>query len=318
MRLSTAIAAVALAVVLSGPAMASQMIDRNARGLRIAVNTKGEALLTYRARGRVQHTLVWGAVNARPPTSGKPQVRFGVDYGGGWGKYRKVYWRSFHNVCRKYTGPPLAFFVTGCTAPDGSFWAAQSWRTPLPDLGMIPWLPIQRMWELHVSHWSGPVAKLEAWTDWVYRARYHEVFGRMTYDGQPVYGYTATRSGAPTDRYGRLVYLDTYNSKYGPGWRRENSFLLHTRTGIFCYCFFQFDHLPYPHPSGYPKGLRGPGTGEKYRLTVEGPGVTPDVSLVVPGLHDYDPDNPADVAYEKQQDALLFSILGPDKICRAH
>ena len=62
----------------------------------------------------------------------------------------------------------------------------------------------------------------------------------------------------------------------------------------------------------------GPGTGEKYRMTVEGPGVTPDVSIVVPGLHDYNPNNPADVAYEQQNDAILFSILGPDKVCRHH
>ena len=62
----------------------------------------------------------------------------------------------------------------------------------------------------------------------------------------------------------------------------------------------------------------GPGTGDRYRLTVEGPGVTPDVSIVVPGLHDFDRNNPADVAYERQQDALLFSMLGPDKICRHH
>jgi hypothetical protein len=319
MRRSPLIATLLLAAVLSGPAAASQMIDRNAQGVSLAVNTKGEALLTYRTPGRIRHVLVWGAVNARTPTSGKPQVRFGKDYAGGWGRYRTQYWRTFHNACRRYTGPPLPFLVTACTAPDGSYWAAQSWRTPLPDLGMIPWLPVQRAWELHVSHWTGQLAKLEAWTDWVYSGRFHQVFGRVTYDGQPVYGYRATRTGAPTDGYGRLIYLDTYNSRYGRGWRRENSFLLHTHTGIFCYGFYKFDPTHgYPHPAGYPSTPRGPGTGEKYRLTINGPGVTPDVSIVVPGLHDFDRSNPADVAYEKQQDALLFSILGPDKICRHH
>jgi hypothetical protein len=315
----TAALVAAAAAVVSGPAAASQMVDYNARGVALAVNAKGEALLTYRAGSRVRHVLVWGAVNARPPTSGKPQVRFGRDYAGGWGRYGTQYWRTFRNICRRYTGPALPFLVAACTAPDGSYWAAQSWRTPLPDLGMIPWLPVQRAWELHVSHWTGPVARIEAWTDWVYSGRFHEVFGRVTYDGQPVYGFRATRTGAPTDGYGRLVYLDTYNSRYGRGWRRENSFLLHTHTGIFCYGFYRFDPTRgYPHPAGYPSTLRGPGTGEKYRLTVNGPGVTPDVSLVVPGLHDFNRNNPADVAYEKQQDALLFSILGPDKVCRHH
>jgi hypothetical protein len=42
------------------------------------------------------------------------------------------------------------------------------------------------------------------------------------------------------------------------------------------------------------------------------------VSVIVPGLHDYDSNNPADVEYERQQNALLDSILGVDKQCRQH
>ena len=318
-RLLTIGAALAGCLAVAGQAGASQVIDLNARGVRLAVNGKGEALLTYRARRGVQHTLVWGAVDALHPTSGKPQVRFKKDYAGGWGKYHRQYWRSFKNECHRYDGPKLAFLVAACGAPDGSYWAAQSWQTPLPDLGMTPWLPIQRAWELHVSHWRGPMAQLDAWSDWVYSGRFHELFGRLTYLGQPVYGFGTTRMGAPTDSYGRLVYLDTFNSRYGPGWKRENSFVTHTPTGIWCYGFFQFDPTKgYPHPKGFPSTPRGPGTGEKYRLTVSGPGVTPDVSIIVPGLHDFDPSNAADVEYERKQDALLFSMLGPDKVCRHH
>jgi hypothetical protein len=307
------------AVALAGRADASQLIDRNATGVRLAVNAKGEALLTYRARGRTQHVLAWGAVDARHPTSDRPQVRFSKDYAGGWGKYRREYWRTFRDACHRYDGPKLDYPVTACGAPDGSLWAVQSWQTPLPDLGMTPWLPVQRAWELHLSHWRGPIAQIEAWSDWVYSGRYQELFGRLTYDGQPVYGFGTTRTGAPTDSYGRLIYLDTFNSRYGNGWKRENSFVSHTTTGIWCYGFFQFDPTKgYPHPKGFPNTPRGPGTGEKYRLTVNGPGVTPDVSIVVPGLHDFDPSNPADVEYERKQDALLFSILGSDKVCRHH
>jgi hypothetical protein len=157
------------------------------------------------------------------------------------------------------------------------------------------------------------------WTDWIYGGRFHEVFGKYSYDGQPVYGFRATRTGAPTDAYGRLIYLDTYNSRYGRGWRRENSFLAHRPTGIWCYGFYQFDPMRYPHPPGLKASApRGPGNGEKYRLSAEGPGVTPDVSVVVPGLHDYNPNDPADVDYERQQNAILDSILGVDKLCRHH
>ena len=303
----------------AGPAAASQLIDRGATGVRLAVNAKGEALLTYRVGGTVRHVLAWGAIDARHPNSGRPQVRFRKDYAGGWGKYHTQYWRTFRNACHKYTGPSLAFLVTACAAPDGSYWAVQSWRTALPDLGMLPWLPGQSARQLHLSHWSGPLARIEAWTDWVYSRHYHEVFGRLTYDGQPVHGFGTTRTGAPTDGYGRLIYLDTYNSRYGKGWRRENSFVSHKPTGMYCYGFFKFNPTRgYPHPHGYPRTLRGPGNGAKYRLTVNGPGVTPDVSLVLTGLHDFNRNNPADVAYEQQQNAVLDSIVSTDKLCRQH
>jgi hypothetical protein len=303
----------------AGPAAASQLIDRGATRLQLGVNAKGEALLTYRVRGVVRHVLVWGAIDARQPSSGRPQVRFRKDYAGGWGKYRTQYWRTFRNACGKYTGPRLAFLVAACAAPDGSYWAVQSWRTGLPDLGMSPWLWTQRAPELHLSHWSGPLARIEAWTDWIYSGRFHNIFGRLTYDGQPVYGFGTTRTGAPTDGYGRLVYLDTLNSRYGKGWRRENSFVSHNPTGVFCYGFFRFDPTHgYPHPRGYPSKLRGPGNGSRYRLTVNGPGVTPDVSMTLTGLHDFNRNNPADVEYESKQNALLDSIVSTDKLCRQH
>jgi hypothetical protein len=314
MKAAVALAAVVTVLSSATAAEASQLIDRNASGVRLAVNAKGEALLTYRAAGQAKHVLAWGAADARHPTSGRPQVKFRVDYSG-----RGRYWTSFGGQCRRYTGPRLAFLVTACSAPDGSYWALQAWQTPLPDLGMAPWLPVQRAWELHLSHWSGAIAQLEAWTDWIYGARQHHLFGRLTYDGRPVYGFAATRVGNPTDGYGRLIYLDTYNSRYGGGWKRENSFLAHTPTGLFCYSFLARNPTKgYPHPPGYPSTPRGPGNGEQYRLTVKGPGVTPDVSITLPGLHDYDSNNPEDVTYERQQNALLDSIIGVDKQCRQH
>ena len=80
------VSAVASAAVLAGPASSSQLIDRNAQNLRLAVNKKGEALLTYRVAGRVRRVLAWGAVNARTPNPNVSQVRFKKDYAGGWGK----------------------------------------------------------------------------------------------------------------------------------------------------------------------------------------------------------------------------------------
>jgi len=279
-RVGAAAATALLALVLPLPAAASQLIDRDASGLRITLNAKGEALLTYHAAGQLKHVLAWGAINARTPSRAVPQEQFKIDYAGGWGKYRTVYWRNFGGSCRPYTGPPLPYFVTGCTAPDGSYWAAQNFPQPLPNLGYTPWTQAQRAVWLELSHWSGALPKLEIWQDRVYGNRWSEVFGRFTYLGQPIYGFGTTNYGAPTDGYGRLVYLDTFNPPaYGTGWRRENSFVSHNPTGVFCYGFYPFDPTKggYEHPAGQ-TSTRGPGTGSRYRITAEGPGVTPDVA----------------------------------------
>ena len=310
--LLTALAALAAA----GSVSAAQLIDRDATGVTIAVNAKGEALLTYRKSGTVKHVLVWGAVNALAPSPGAQQVKFSLDYAGGWGKYHTLYWKSFQGSCGPYDGPALPNVVAACTAPDGSYWAAQSWPQPLPDLGFTPWAPeLQSQW-LELSHWTGPVAQLEVGMDWVYSGRFQDLFGRYTYQGTPVYGFGTTAHGAPTDGFGRLVYLDTYNSVYGPGWRRENSFVSHNPTGAFCYGFYPFDPTKggYKYPPGQ-TALRGPGTGEKYRLFAEGPGVTPDVAMIVPGLHAYDARNPEDVALQAEESAVVLSY--GDKSCRA-
>jgi hypothetical protein len=218
-----------LVAVLPGTASASQLIDRNASGVKLEVNRAGQALLTYRAEGKLKHVLVWGAVDARTPNPSTPQVEFRVDYSGGWGTYRKDVWKTFKNVCEPYSGPQIAMTVVACTAPDGSYWAVQSWQRGLPDLGFTPWLPMQRAWELRISHWTGPVAQLEVHSDWVYNGRFQQLFGRMTYADSGVFGFKTTSTGVPLDNYGRNLYLDTFNSAYGTGWMRENGFVVHSR-----------------------------------------------------------------------------------------
>ena len=232
MRAAVVFTVVLAALAAADGAGASEIIDRNASAVRLSVDTNGQALVSYRAHGRTLHVRAWGAVDARHPTTARPQVRFRKDYSGRG-------WSSFRNSCRRYTGPALAYVVTACSAPDGSYWALQSWRRTLPNFDGRPGGTLGA-WELHLSHWSGPVAVLEAWTDWVYDGRYHHLFGRLTYDGKPVHGFSATRVGSPTDSYGRNIYVDTLNSRYGKGWRRENAFLAHRPTGVFCYGFYPF------------------------------------------------------------------------------
>ena len=121
----------------------------------------------------------------------------------------------------------------------------------LPNYGAAP-TGTRGALEFRLSHWSGPVAKIEIWTDWSYR-RFHHLYGRLTYRAQGVYGFRSTRFGVPLDTYGRNVYVDTLESAYGPGWQRENSFLTHATGGGFVTASTRI------------VGCRGVGNGTRYR-----------------------------------------------------
>jgi hypothetical protein len=252
----------------------SQLIDRDATAVRLEVDDQGEALITYRAHGVLKHVLAWGAVNAYPPTADQPQVAFKLDYAGGWGKYHRPYWKTFVNACQPYAGVALAWQSSACTAPDGSFWALQSWQRELPDYGAAP-TRAQAAWELRLSHWTGTPAQLDIHLNWAYR-KFDHIFGTFVYHGSGVYGFHSTSAGVPLDTFGRNIYLDSFDSAYGPGWKRENSFLTHGPHGSFCYGL-------------YPRGGHAAGNGAEYRATVVGPGVTPDVSWTGTAPGPYDP-----------------------------
>jgi hypothetical protein len=267
------LAVFALALALPGVAGASTLIDRNAKNVSLKVSADGTALMTYFARDKVQHVLAWGAINAIAPTRTRPQVNFKLDYAGGWGKARRPLWKGFKNACGPYNGPQLYWLVTACTAPDGSHWALQAWQRMLPNYGLRP-SARQAVWELRLSHWTDELPVLEVKLNWAYR-RFDHVYGRFTYAGNPVFGFRSTRFGNPLDTFGRNLYVDTFNSRYGRGWKRENSFLMHTGSGAFCYGF-------------YPHGRRAAGNGRAYRATIIGPGVTPDIfwQSSAPGPYD--------------------------------
>src|SRR5436190_9627881 len=145
--------AVAVGMISAGVASASGIVARNAQDVRLRVSPDGKrALALYRAQGRDQRVLAWGATNALPPTSGRRQVKFRFDFSGGRGAAG-----AFRNSCRPYDGPALQWLVTACKAPDGSYWALQQWQRLLPGLGRRPGAKLGA-WELHLSHWTGPIA----------------------------------------------------------------------------------------------------------------------------------------------------------------
>lgn len=315
-RVSGIVSVVAFVTCLgaAGTATASEKIGANASNVSLKVDANGRAVVYYTSAGKRYHPVVWGAVNARRPSATVPQVTFKVDYSGGYMKLGYPLWKTIKNRCRPYDGPRLPWFVAGCKAPDGSYWALQRFQRLLPNLGLNPWLPKHRAKELHVSHFTGAPAKLDVYADWVMSSRTHEVFGQLTYRGNPVHGIKASPSGVPLDGYGRLIYLDVYNAvdpAYPRGWSRENSFLARKPNGHFCYGFFTRDRYP-----GYPAGpRRGPANGDQYRLTAGGPGVTPFVQRVLQGLPDYDKANPALVAHEEAMNEVKRQVVPADATC---
>ena len=282
--------------------------DLSVRKPTLQVNAGGTALVEYTtAAGVRRHILVWGAVNgvAHPTDPPTRQARFNMDYSGGW-KSRKnpAYWKTIRNACRRYDGPALPFFVAGCKAPDGSYWALQSWQRNLPMRGFAPWTDKQRGVELHVSHWSGELPRLEVYRHWTYNRSAQGVFGRLIYGGRPVHG-TRTPSATVRDEFARNVYIDTFDSDYGPGWRHDTAIATHPGNGGFCYSF-----VPQAPPAGYPSTKpNGNGLGTRHRLSAIGPGVTPIVQTVVPRLRVYD------AAAQRRATQRFDEILGGDRHC---
>jgi hypothetical protein len=310
LRAVVVVAAVTVAfAALPSIASASQLIARNTSSERLIVSSSGRALLTYHGQGRLKRVLVWGAIDARAPTAGMSQVEFRVDYSGGWRSQGKAVWKTMRNACGAYRGPQFPYLVTACTARDGSHWAVQRWQRSEANFGLPPWKPGHGAWELRVSHWRGTPAALEVWLDWSYGGRWHHLFGRLTYRGLPVYGFATTPSGQPLDAYGRVLYVDTLDSAYGNGWRRENGFVARNPDGTFCYGFV-------PHVTA--EGERRPsGNGSRYRVAVSGPGVTPDVVWEGAGLPDFDPGNPDDVALETRMNELQSALMARSSPCHA-
>lgn len=296
---------VAAALATGAAAQASQLVDRDAKGVSLKVRG-GVGLLTYSAHGQLRHVLASGAVNARLPDQRVADVRFKIDYTGGWASSGRLLWRTFGGSCGAYDGPPLALVVAACKAADGSYWAVQSWQRFQPMRGFPAFRPAHMAWELHLSHWTGPLAALEVSPNWTYGGMWQGLFGRLLYRGEPVHGF---RGGVakPGASYSRYFYIDTFNSAWGPGWKRAAAKATHNPNGGFCFSFV--NDRP---PSGYPnREIRPAGNGERHRVTVMGPGVTPDVQWEGRGLGRYD------AAQDAIYNAVFDRMLARDRICAA-
>jgi len=248
-------------------AQASALVDRDARHVRLRVNRHGIALVQYStADGGNQHVLYWGGRNR--------SLGFSHDRSGGAISGRSN-WRRFRDACAPYDGPALFALVAACKAPDGSYWALQSWMYHIPNYGGT-----RGARELRLSHWTGPLADIWAKTDWSWRGRYHHVYGQLRYRGRPVLPGAVDSSGGVLDGRGRNIAIDSFNSDMGRGWRRVNMMLAGKPSGEFCLGMT-------------PKGTFTSHTGRsrlgRYRASVAGPYVTPDLRILFDGPPAYDP-----------------------------
>lgn len=223
----------------------SEIVTRNSARTNLSVTSK-----VAQVKWDDKTMVASGAINARPPSESVPQVKFKRQYGA-----------TLRGTCGK-TKLSLTLLEKICRASDGSYWALQRWQRLVPNYGGTT-----ADEEIEISHWSGELPKFED-VHWTTKYDLPVLCGRFTYRAQGVYGFKSSSTGVPLDTYGRLIYVDAYNSDYGAGWRRVNSFLTHAPDGHWCYLFAN-------HKSGSGRGAM------QYAITANGPGVTPVIRMMV-------------------------------------
>jgi hypothetical protein len=273
--------------VLAFPTLAgaAEIVDRNVGEPSLRVDSHNVALVTYTVRGTPRHVLYWGAVDWAE--------RFKRDYSGGW-KSKVADYKRFSNRCKPYSGPRLPLMIAACDAPDGSHWALQQWSRLWKNYGGD-----RAPNELYISHWRGSAVELAIQTDYSYHGKHQHLWGKFTFHGKPVFGTKWTLQGVPTDKQGRNIYVDYLK---GPTWRRVNSFLTHPPTAGFCYTFAN-------HPASTP-AWNGQGTGDAYRATAIGPGVSPLVQT------HFAPPGPYQTTSDDAANAAQKQLLAGDSRCR--
>jgi len=126
----------------------------------------------------------------------------------------------------------------------------------------------------NLSHWSGPIATLGSVDRLGLRRPLPTTSsGGSTYAGKPVYGFSASRAGSPLDGYGRkhLRRHVRLALREGLAAARKRVSSLTVRRGSSVTASTDSAHAARVN-------------GAMYRLTAPGPGVTPDVSITVPGF----------------------------------
>ena len=219
-----------------------------------------------------RHVLVWGAINARTPDSrpaagpllarlhGRPAAAAARPSGS-----------ASATPAAATTAPSSATSSPAARRRDGSYWALQRWQRNLPIRGLAAVDAWQRAYELRLSHWVGPLAQVESTRTGRSRRRAghlrpHDIRGK------PVHGFHTPSTASRRDTYGRCrlhrharlgirAGLEARRRQGAPS--QERRLLLQLRPPGAA-ARLPDDRAP-----------RGPGNGDRHRVTAMGPGVTP-------------------------------------------
>ena len=169
----------------------------------------------------------------------------------------------------------------------------------MPNYGLGPTAK-QHAAELRLSRLVGPARPARDQVDWSYKKyRPPRPHGRLTYPGEPVYGFATTSQGAPTDTHGRNIFVETFDfCRLRPRLKREKPPL----------CSHTTRPAPLPTASIPTAGGRR-ATEHEYRATVVGPGVTPDVIWEGPS------PGPYDAALDEAANAEQRKLFAADERC---
>jgi hypothetical protein len=206
-------------LVVPGTASASMRVASNARHATLKVVAGGAAEVDWVRAGGGRGSVVIYPNGSR---------RFGAHLKG-------------RDVSFATTDVSLPMARVTKQTPNGRYWALQAWRR-------LRTGPV----ELRFSRWRGAPTLLTldaVCCKW----RSENIIGRATFHGRPIYGYRATRTGNPLDKYGRNVYLDTYRHNR---WQRMMGILTHHPTGKFSLWI-----RPYWRGTAYRGRIIGPNWG---------------------------------------------------------
>ena len=279
-----ALAVLVAALVLAPAAAASTPLgDLAVHDLRLQVNANGKALLTYRREdGRIRNVLVWGAINARPPSTDGAAGRLPVRLLGRAREPRPLRRAAVREPLRavRRAAPPVPRHRLQGARRDllgGAGVAAAAADARASRRGCR-----SRESSSSTSRTGrGRSRELEVSQNWTYGGHWQGLFGRLTYAASPCTASTRRRRRSAATAT-RATSTSTRTTRpTAPAGATTQAKCCTSGNGAFCYSF-----VPQVPPPGYPgsRAPRGPAIGDAHRVTVMGPGVTPDVQWEGPPL----------------------------------